>query len=232
MTNDPETNQKIKEAIAIAKQGDKNSARNMIIEILEKDATNENALLAYAFVAPNTAEAEEVLEEVLRLNPDNVTALKQLSKLRKDDLFTPTASTVPLEKSASPFTSESYTQAEEKTDWQTTTPQQPVSLPCIRCGKPVYDGSNHCDSCKAELNQGKRALDASLGVENTVELEKKIERLIAIQKDQQQELKKISRAAQLFFWMTIVSIVLGIISFCIGIASSASLLQMLNNLPQ
>lgn len=185
-----EQNNRIKEAIQIAKQGDLPRAREMITEVVDHNPENDQALLAYAFIAPNKLEAEQVLEEVLRINPNNVTALKQLAKLKNDPDFKPQADSTPI----SPFTEApiqtpafepgTYQEEEptpaksvfEETEtsredlFQETTPK---NLPCIQCGKPTVGGGTYCDDCKREINQKRQAVESPLGGMNVMELEKK-----------------------------------------------------------
>lgn len=236
-----EQNNRIKEAIHIAKQGDLPRAREMITEIVDHDPENDQALLAYAFIAPNKLEAEQVLEEVLRINPNNITALKQLAKLRNDPSFTPPTETT----TVSPFTEmPSQTPAFEPGTYldEQTTPKEPVleetetskvgifqetapeSLPCIQCGKPTTSNSNYCEDCKREINHKRQAIESPLGGMTAMELEKKVDQLIAIQEEQQQELRKISRAAQLYFWLTIIGFVLSLGYVCIMVFGLTSLI--------
>lgn len=236
-----EQNNRIKEAIHVAKQGDLPRAREMITEVVDHDPENDQALLAYAFIAPNKLEAEQVLEEVLRINPNNVTALKQLAKLRNEPGFKPQADAA----AVSPFTDvppqtpafEPGTYLEDepnppepifeeaestKVDIFQETPTQ--NLPCIQCGKPTLDGGNYCEDCKREINQKRQAIQSPLGGIDSMELEKKVDQLIAIQKEQQQELRKISRAAQLYFWLTIIGFVLSLGYICIMVFGLTSLI--------
>jgi hypothetical protein len=57
-----------------------------------------------------------------------------------------------------------------------------------------------------------------------MELEKKVDQLIAIQEEQQRELRKISRAAQLYFWLTIIGFVLSLGYVCIMVFGLTSLI--------
>ena len=236
-----EQNNRIKEAINIAKQGDLPRAREMITEVVDHNPENDQALLAYAFIAPNKLEAEQVLEEVLRINPNNITALKQLAKLRNEPIPKPQADM----GTAAPFTEvPAQTPAFEPGTYQENElkPSKPIFeeaesstvdifqetqsqyLPCIQCGKPTVDGGTYCEDCKREIKQKRQVVENPLGGMNAMNLEKKVDQLIAIQKEQQQELRKISRAAQLYFWLTIIGFVLFLGYLCIMLFGFTSLL--------
>lgn len=240
-----EQNNRIKEAINIAKQGDLPRAREMITEVVDHDPENDQALLAYAFIAPNKLEAEQVLEEVLRINPTNVTALKQLAKLRDDPSFkskTDAAAVSPFTENAPQipaFEPGSYLEDEpappepvfeeaQSTPVDLDQSSATTNLPCIQCGKPTQAGSNYCEDCQDQINQKRRAVESPLGGIDSMELENKVNELIAIQKEQQQELRKISRAAQLYFWLTIIGFVLSLGYICIVVFGLTSMLGGFN----
>ncbi len=246
----------IREAIKIAKNGDKVLARQMITEIVDLEPENEQALLAYAFIAPNTLEAEQVLEEVLRINPNNATALKQLAKLREFKQQSGDALPVQASESTSPFTeapnhTDNFTQAYDfgspsNEAFKTTTsfdPSEvnpttqfssfePKKVSCKQCGKMIDAGFTYCEECQQEIEQKKHKLAASpVYPTNQKDLEKKIDKLIQIQLDQKDQLKSINRAAQLYFWVTIIGFVLSIGYLCFLIFGLSSLISGTSNIP-
>lgn len=241
-----EINNLIKDAIKIAKQGDLTRAREMITVIVDEDPENEQALLAYAFIAPNKLEAEQVLEEVLRINPSNVTALKQLAKLRQAANSTGTGSAAPSPFTTAPENTPVFKETafsapvEEEPQYQSTTfqmgPSTTLTTPvghtesCVQCGKPAASGSSYCAECQKEISNKQKNYETLSGGMDQMALEKKINELIEIQKEQQDELRKISRAAQLYFWLTIIGFVFSLIYICVMIFVFPSLLGGLSGL--
>lgn len=79
----PNREQLLKMAIQSAKQGNKESARVMLRQVLEQDKRNERAMLWMAQIANSPTERKMWLERVLKVNPDNETAAKALEKMKK-----------------------------------------------------------------------------------------------------------------------------------------------------
>ena len=61
----------LKQAIALARSGDKARARPLLRQVVEDDAANEAAWMWLASVAESPQEALSALEKVLALNPDH-----------------------------------------------------------------------------------------------------------------------------------------------------------------
>ena len=67
-------------AIQTAKSGQKDHARNMLLQVLKRDKHNETAMMWVAKIAHNPEERAHWLEQVLELNPDNEKAQKALKR--------------------------------------------------------------------------------------------------------------------------------------------------------
>jgi hypothetical protein len=72
--------------IQTARTGNKPSARVIFQQILDIDKKNERAWLWMAAVADSPADRARYLNTVLRLNPRNATALRELDKMRRTQL--------------------------------------------------------------------------------------------------------------------------------------------------
>ena len=66
-----------------AREGNKPNARFIFQQILDADKQNERALLWMATVAETPEERVRYLKTVLRVNPNNQTAQKQLEKMKR-----------------------------------------------------------------------------------------------------------------------------------------------------
>jgi CRISPR/Cas system-associated protein endoribonuclease Cas2 len=71
-------------AIKAAKEGNKEGARVMFRQIVEKDRYNEQAMIWLARIAKNNQEREQWLRRVIEINPDNTSAQKALEKIAED----------------------------------------------------------------------------------------------------------------------------------------------------
>jgi hypothetical protein len=82
-TNGPNLEDLMSMGIQTAKQGNKESARVIFQRILTADAENERAWLWMAAVAESLPERIRYLNTVLRLNPNNPTALRELRQIKE-----------------------------------------------------------------------------------------------------------------------------------------------------
>ena len=69
-------------AIATAKRGNKEAARNMFREVWNRNKRNERALIWLAKLARNTKERKQWLDRILILNPNNETAKNALEHMQ------------------------------------------------------------------------------------------------------------------------------------------------------
>jgi Tfp pilus assembly protein PilF len=67
--------------MSTAKQGNRDNARVIFRQVLDADKRHVGAWLWLASLAENNTDRRRYLETVLRLDPDNETAKKQLAKL-------------------------------------------------------------------------------------------------------------------------------------------------------
>jgi hypothetical protein len=67
-------------AAQTAKSGQKDHARNMLLQVLKRDKRNENAMMWLAKIARNPKERTHWLGRVLASNPDNEQAQKALKR--------------------------------------------------------------------------------------------------------------------------------------------------------
>ncbi|HEX3050242.1 MAG TPA: hypothetical protein VHP83_06260 [Aggregatilineaceae bacterium] len=79
----PNLEQLMQLGIQTARQGNRQNARMIFQQILDADAQNERAWLWMAAVAENPADRFRYLTTVLRINPNNPTAQRELEKLKK-----------------------------------------------------------------------------------------------------------------------------------------------------
>lgn len=82
-SNSPNLEQLMQLGIQTARQGNRESARVIFQQILDADPQNERALLWMAAVAENEVDRVRYLSTVLRLNPENPTALREMKKLEQ-----------------------------------------------------------------------------------------------------------------------------------------------------
>ncbi len=66
-----------------AKAGNKEVARAIYLQVLERDRRNERALLALAMLAENTRQRKHYLQVLLKYNPEHVRARQYLERLEK-----------------------------------------------------------------------------------------------------------------------------------------------------
>lgn len=81
--NRPNLEQLMQLGIQTARAGHKPNARMIFQQILDQDKENERAWLWMAAIAETPMERLRYLNTVLRINPNNLTALSQLDKMKK-----------------------------------------------------------------------------------------------------------------------------------------------------
>ncbi len=79
----PNLEQLMQLGIQTARQGNKENARVIFQQILDADKQNERAWLWMSAVAETPADRVRYLNTVLRINPNNSSALKELSQMRR-----------------------------------------------------------------------------------------------------------------------------------------------------
>lgn len=198
---------KFSQARELARQGDRQAARQMLEEILQEVPDNEDVLLWFALLAPSKPEAVNGLKKVLEINPNNAQAQQRLAKLQG-------GSGVPAStpSNSNPFAYES-SKAEEPAA---------KAPPAFTAEAASYTpAATVAPSTPLETPQRPIA-DAALL--------KRLDSLIVLQEHIDQQVKKINRVAQFFFWLAIISLVLSLISVCLAIAGVLPLLNSANTL--
>lgn len=71
------------EAINFIKAGDKEEGKRILVEILTEDEKNEAAWLWLSAAVETNGMRQECLEEVIKINPNNQSALKAISRLQQ-----------------------------------------------------------------------------------------------------------------------------------------------------
>jgi Tfp pilus assembly protein PilF len=80
-SNQPNREELLNMAIRSARDGNKESARVMLRQVLNEDRRNERAMLWMAQIANTQAERRKWLERVLQVNPDNTKARATLNRM-------------------------------------------------------------------------------------------------------------------------------------------------------
>src|SRR5689334_14110611 len=75
----------IRQAIELAKRGDKAQARRLVSGIVQDDPYNAAAWVAMAQIVDSRSEAIECLNKALRINPKDEHARRYLEYLQKND---------------------------------------------------------------------------------------------------------------------------------------------------
>ena len=191
------------QARELARQGDRPGARRIFEEILQEQPDNEDVMLWHALVAPTKGEVIEGLQKVLELNPNNAQAQQRLAKLQASagtPASTPSNST--------PFSYEAAKSAEPvaETPAAFTTPD------------PV--------AAAAAYASPSTPVEASHGASNgNAALIKRLDHLIALQEHTGQQIDKINRVAQFFFWLTIIGLALGVLGVVLSLIGALSLMS-------
>jgi tetratricopeptide (TPR) repeat protein len=93
----------VQRAVALAKSGKRERARQILRQLLQKDTDNINAWVAMAQLSGSRVEAIYCLQQVLRLRPDNPWATTHIRRLSSTETPTqPQTEPVEEEKIASP----------------------------------------------------------------------------------------------------------------------------------
>ena len=79
----PDTSNLLQQGIALAKAGQREEARNILMQVVELDEQNESAWLWLSGVVDSDDDKAVALENVLALNPDNEWAKRGLKILRR-----------------------------------------------------------------------------------------------------------------------------------------------------
>ncbi|MCA9902602.1 MAG: hypothetical protein KC547_01995 [Anaerolineae bacterium] len=80
--NMPNREELLQMAIEAARAGQKDGARVIFRQILEQDKRNQRAMMWMAKLADSKEERIRWLEMVVSTNPDNITARKELNRIR------------------------------------------------------------------------------------------------------------------------------------------------------
>ena len=148
--------------------GKRAAAVQLYEQILEEDATAEEAWLGLATVTADEAQQKKLYVHVLTLNPDNEMALRELARLRGEIVTTPepvvTAPVVEEPAVAGPdhdeHDGEVIEEAYELACYRH--PGRSTSLRCYTCGKPI------CTQCAIKTPVGYRCPDCVRNLENTL----------------------------------------------------------------
>jgi hypothetical protein len=148
--------------------GKRAAAVQLYEQILEEDATAEEAWLGLATVTTDEAEQKKLYVHVLTLNPDNEMALRELARLRGEIVMTPE----PME--AEPVVEEAAVAEPDHPSHDGEVieesyelacyrhPNRSTSLRCYSCGKPI------CTQCAIKTPVGYRCPDCVRNLENTL----------------------------------------------------------------
>jgi hypothetical protein len=82
-SNIPNLEQLMQLGIQSARQGNKQNARVIFQQVLDADKQNERAWLWMAAVAETPTDRARYLNTVLRINPNNQAALRELKQMKK-----------------------------------------------------------------------------------------------------------------------------------------------------
>ena len=77
----PDTTELLQQGIALAKAGQREEARSILMQVVEQDERNESAWLWLSGVVDSDDDKAVALENVLALNPDNEWARRGLQML-------------------------------------------------------------------------------------------------------------------------------------------------------
>ncbi len=197
------------QARELARQGDRQAARQLLGEVLQQEPKNEEVLLWYALLAPTKAEVIDGLRIVLEINPNNVQAQQRLAKLQAGGGVP--ASTP---SNSNPFAFEAA-RSEEAPAASASTFTADAAVPAAPAYTPAVSAAPSTP------------LDTSA---TSPALLKRLDTLIGLQEHMDRQINKINRVAQFFFWLAIVSLVLSLISVCLALAGLLPILNSANTL--
>ncbi len=144
MNSPASTTDMLKKGIAAVKAGRRQQARELLMQVVERDEENIPAWLWLSAAMDSFEERETCLENVLALDPDNEMARKRLNKLRKKQQATPAPAP----------------QAKKGTEQKKTAPEkEPTSIQallenellCPYCAAPTRSTDKWCQNCRKEL---------------------------------------------------------------------------------
>jgi len=79
----------LNQAIAAARSGQKETARHLLVQVLQADPQSETAWLWMSAAVETRAERIHCLQQILRINPANETAIKGLRALGAPEVAAP-----------------------------------------------------------------------------------------------------------------------------------------------
>lgn len=191
------------QARELARQGDRPGARRILEEILQEQPDNEDVLLWHALVAPTKGEVMNGLQKVLEINPNNAQAQQRLAKLKASSgtpASTPSNST--------PFLYEPVKSPEPVSDAPAafTTPDPVAAVAAYAVPSTPVEPPHAAGNSNAALI-------------------KRLDHLIALQEHTSQQVDKINRVAQFFFWLVIIGLVLGALAVVLSVVGALSLMN-------
>lgn len=135
------TVEKIKSAINLYKSGDKQSARQLLLEIVKSDPQNETGWLWLSACVDTVDQKKYCLEKVLAINPNNLDAQKAVLSLQNRQQFSATKEKTPSNDSNSsvykspPSIHQNQISSPKSTSAKS---RQPVSTPLLLGGIGIF----------------------------------------------------------------------------------------------
>ncbi len=129
-------------ALAVV-EGRHDTAQSLLMQVIERDETNEQAWLWLSGAVRDPADQEVALENVLSLNPNNRAAQEGLRILRAAASSAVAAATAPVQTEWQPPEPRSDEQVEEFNCWQCGASLYSVAQYCWQCHAPIHS----CNNC-------------------------------------------------------------------------------------
>ncbi len=136
MAEQTSTGELLKQAIRAAREKRREEARQLLLQIVEREPYNEQAWLWLSGVVDDPRDMQVALANVLTINPGNEAARKGLDLLRRrhGNLLQPEEEPPALSTAAPEEEDRGYT------------------LRCYSCGAEVYDVADFCWNCHAVIH--------------------------------------------------------------------------------
>jgi len=158
------SDEQIQKAVVAFVNGDKATARDLLMQVVDRDETNVAAWWQLSRVVETADEREICLENVLTLDPNHTAARAAWEQLQRDKTLT-----------AAAFAETSYAPAEVALETMPTPPAEPTPRPpapsttdfledelgCPYCATPTVWEDRRCPVCKHNLWTRQREVEGS-----------------------------------------------------------------------